>query len=283
MVVEEESEISMVVEGESEITMVVGETPIGYGVFNGTTAYVDCGDSDLFSFGNDIEDFPFSVSVWVYAESVDRNNILYKSQEYRIQIGGTGGIYVKLYSRVVGGGYISYGGVDVPQNEWVHFCVTYDGRGGIQGANGINGYINGSISPPSSTARGSQGGYISMGNKDNPMLIGGEDLSEPRDFKFNGRMRNFKIYDIELTAEQVSAEYENSGGSDAYLIADYRLHFSVEDYGPNGLDGINYNVIFPEMPKLSLSSEIKSAITINIEETSEITIEINKDSELNNG
>ena len=46
--------------------------------FNGVDDYVDLGDSDDFSFGDGINDSPFSVSVWVKIDTLQSFRILSK-------------------------------------------------------------------------------------------------------------------------------------------------------------------------------------------------------------
>ena len=60
-----------------------------------------------------------------------------------------------------------------------------------------------------------------------------------------GKIRNIKIFDVELSASEVLTEYV-ANNRIADLVAHYRLADNAEDSGENGLDGSNVgdNVVF---------------------------------------
>ncbi len=176
--------------------------------FDGVGDYIDCGDSDDFSFGDGSRDFPFSISAWIKMDDVTNSSILSKTNispshyEYSAHFNSEQ-IYFGVYSQNSNADYLfvnyatnltSYEGI------WIHLAFTYDGSSNI---NGLKIYLNGQRVDDTQFTSGT---YVSMNNTTAPLKIG-------RSFNnrfLNGFMDEVSIFDVELTDSNVTDIY-NSG------------------------------------------------------------------------
>jgi len=139
--------------------------------------YIDCGDSDDFSFGNGSSDSPFTVSTWVYAEGSSTFPFFDKYpdagtwslREYRIEIFGTDKVVLIIYDGSETARHEIYSNSLITRDQWQHVVITYDGRGGADAGDGVKIYINGS---ESTTTINSYGNYVAMENTTSPVRIG---------------------------------------------------------------------------------------------------------------
>ena len=233
-----------------------------YGTFNGSSAYVSVADSSLLSFGDGSNDSAFSFSLWVYFDSTGSTQSIitkgnyFTDAEYWIYRPNNGNINFRIYDNSTGdsflGKYISGG---APLNQWIHFTVTYDGSS-LEG--GIKIYKNGVIGTMASSSGGSN--YTAMENLAAPLQIGYHTDSS---IYISGKMRDVKIFDVELTAAQVLTEYGANNRTDD-LIAHYKLYTDVDDSGGNGLDGVNTDVTFPvSRSLLEITSGVETTLALN--------------------
>ena len=167
--------------------------------------YVNCGDSNDFSFGNVTTDSPFSISAWINMDDATRFRIASKfdsssNSEYIFTVGGSDLLTVNLYDNsenaYIGKKYNT--ALTSYQGQWIHVVATYDGT---SSSSGIKLYLN---SSEVDDIDNNSGSYIAMENTTQPLYIGrqGNDYA-------NGEMSNVSILNTELTGPQVATLYNN--------------------------------------------------------------------------
>jgi hypothetical protein len=163
--------------------------------------YIDCGDSDDFSFSDDSTDSPFSVSTWVNFNDITNSSLFSKTNvapsfwEYTVHINSDEKIYFGLYSQgdVSGSNYIFVGSTATLtsyEGSWINLTFTYDGSGSVSG---LKIYLNGDEMSTSTFVNGT---YIAMVNTAAPFKIG-------RSFSnrhLNGSISNVQIFNTALPA-----------------------------------------------------------------------------------
>ena len=175
---------------------------IGTGLsFDGTNEYVNLGTN----VGNFANTEPFSVSVWVYARTLDSN---VRGVVARMQ--GTSP-YNGWSMATRNGGFIRFGPstndanysyVDTPTlqtGRWYHIVGTYDG-GGTGGNSRI--WVNGVES-----ALPLKGGSLGTTTNDQPLTMGSATTSS---WFFDGIIDDLRIYNRALSATEISVLYNNS-------------------------------------------------------------------------
>jgi hypothetical protein len=173
--------------------------------------YVEIPDSDVLSFGDGINDRPFSIEFWGNAESgalypffIWKGSANRANVEYWIQI-TTGQILfyvgdVTGHSNRLG----RFENLDVRDGNWHHYTFTYDGSG-TEG--GMKFYYDTSRVDDSSDSAGS---YTAMHNSTKPLVIGrnGNDGTIYAD----SRIDDVRIYSQELSSDEITKNY-NAGKS----------------------------------------------------------------------
>ena len=229
------------------------DTPFVNNIYSGfcyfdsfNSGYIDCGDNDLFSFGDGSTDSPFSISAWINMGDATFFPIIEKATvggnwEWLLMGNTADNLGFWMYDESDGPSAI-YAITDDPmtkyEGEWIHVCGTYDGSGS---EDGINLYINGAVQ--SSTNTGST--YSSMVNGSSPVTIGRYST-----YYAEGYIRDVRIYSGELSATEVAKDYkvgEIISSSGVGIIAEYKLHKNGEDSGENNLHGTGSNVYFPKI------------------------------------
>jgi len=166
-----------------------------------------------------------------------------------VQFGFSDVANFRIYDNSTGnsslGKYISGG---APDNEWIHFAVTYDGS---SSESGIKIYKNGLLATTSSASSGSS--YTAMENLAANLQIG---LETDDVIYMDGKIRELKIFNTELSADDIANETANGSLTDN-LVAYYKLDGDVNDSSENELDGVNYNVTFSMRSLLSLESDLE--------------------------
>ena len=169
--------------------------------------YINCGDSDDFSFGDGTTDSPFSLSVWVNMTDATKFRILNKAQgtsagntkEYLFSTGGDDKIIFYLYQDNISTTRIGqkYNGAALTsyEGQWIHLVGTYDGS---SSANGIKIYLNG-IQVDDTPVTGA---YTAMQNTNEPFVIG--QLTS--DYA-NGKISNAQIFNTALSGPEVETLY----------------------------------------------------------------------------
>ena len=175
--------------------------------FDGVNDYVDMGDTDSLSFGDGTNDFPLTVSAWVYSTQTDINDYVlskgigYTSGEYSFYI-AVGTIYLRICDASASKYQQAYYEGSLPLNEWVYISATYDGRGGDNAASGISIYYNGN---EVTTGINENAGYVAMENGAEPLVLGKYSTSF-----FNGSIDDVKIFNRSLSSDEIKALYSQS-------------------------------------------------------------------------
>jgi len=172
--------------------------------FDGTSSYIDCGDSDSFSFGDGTNDSPFSISVWVNMDVATRFRIINKyninnPKEWLFAVGGDNTLRLNLYDNS-NQNYIgkkSASTLTSYEGQWIHLACSYDGSSSVDG---VKLYLNGSRLGETDN---SSGGYVAMENSTQPVLIGhqGNDYA-------NGKIDEVAVFSRELTPAQIKLIYD---------------------------------------------------------------------------
>lgn len=167
--------------------------------FDGASDFIDCGDSDILSFGNGTTDSPFSVSGWVKPDSLIRFKMVakYDIPNYEFQF-GTGGnkiLAFTLYSQNTTDRIQRFYNTILTSTAWQHWVATYDGSGN---PDNIKIYINGvQVGDLSSTT----GTYTAMQNTIAPLFIGkAGNLA-------NGKIDEVGIFNVALTDAEILSIY----------------------------------------------------------------------------
>jgi len=193
----------------SDLQQTSGYSPYALSL-DGINDYLDCGDSDTFSFGNSTTDSPFSISAWIYMNDATTFRIVSKvgtnGNEYFLSNGGDDKLNFILYD-TFGSGNIrakydtaltSYEG------QWIHIVGTYSG---VNRQNGIELYLNGSLL---TTLKVLNSPYTAMSNTTQPLEIGRSASSSYA----NGTFSNVSVFNIELSSTQVTEIYNSGKPSD---------------------------------------------------------------------
>jgi hypothetical protein len=208
--------------------------------FNGTSDYVNLGDSDDFSFGDGSNDSPFSLSLWVkcdlpigniqtmLAKATNSSNV-----EYLFNLTGSGEVSLVLHQASAGyGSYLeARSNSAYTQNEWIHVVATYDGS---LSSNGINVYFNG---VNDTGLRQSGGTYDGQSNTTAELLIGNRKTSSGQEM--SGNIADVRIYDNVLSSTDVSDLYAGTNVTTNLIGHWLTNNDDVKDYaGVN--DGTNF-------------------------------------------
>ena len=182
--------------------------------FNGVSDYVDLGDSDDFSFGDGINDSPFSVSAWIKMEDASQFRIITKfnisstEQEWQFSFGSDNKLYFSLYSdngasRLTRGTSMTFNSLE---GQWVHVTATYDGSSSSSGIKIYKTEQDGlTVRVDASTFN--IGSYISMHNTSASAIIGRlGDWTGGANYA-DGNIADVRIYDAELSSSDVSDLY----------------------------------------------------------------------------
>lgn len=179
--------------------------------FDGVDDYVDLGDSDDFSYGDGVNDSPFSVSAWIKMEDHLKFRIIgkYKDQlpyekEWVFSSDSTGRLMLFLSDNSTGA-YINRRYSDTTTfasyvGQWIHVVGTYDGSGTDSG---IKLYINGSRVDDFSLSSGS---YTAMENTNQSCEIGSITMFSGRDYT-QGHIADCRLYNSELSSTDIAALY----------------------------------------------------------------------------
>ncbi len=170
---------------------------------DGINDYLDCGDSNTFTFGNGTTDSPFSISAWINMDDATRFRVVSKAgsngNEYFLTNGGDDKLNFILYDTSgVGDIRAKYDtALTSYQGQWIHVVGTYSG---VNRQNGIELYLNGSLL---TTLKVLNSPYTAMNNTTQPFEIGRSASSSYA----NGKVSNVSVFNTELTSTQVTEIY----------------------------------------------------------------------------
>ncbi|MBI4136714.1 DUF2341 domain-containing protein [Candidatus Roizmanbacteria bacterium] len=178
--------------------------------FDNTDDYVSIADADKFSFGDGSTDRPFSLSGWFNADTIntaafssaadfmvtkDDNNAV---REWGVALGETDDLRFQVRDDSATAALsIEYSGIST--GTWYHFVATYDGSASVSG---LKVYIDGKLAPVADTSTGS---YTAMENGAASVILGSWATAVSN--LFDGQLDEVKIFNYELTPQQVRTEY----------------------------------------------------------------------------
>lgn len=202
----------------------------------------------------------FTIEAWVSPSDDIANTIFDKGTYWCLfQLHQGFGLYRP------GMGWMRYPGT-IPQNEWSHVAVTFD-EPNNQIIFYLDGEIFGQITDPK---------IVSPAPNNGPAGIGRQDPAAPRSNVFNGKMDEFRIWDIVRSPGEIRALYDKSVTFPvAGLVANY--HFDegsgtrVNDDSGNNLTGTLTNkgnirslTWITDVPVLGIASPPPTVLTQNI-------------------
>ena len=179
---------------------------------DGTNDYVTVADQDIYSFGNGGTDRPFSVGLWANIDTgaagafVARDSTAMGAQEFRFYWETTDDLKVQLLD--ING--FAIGRVATNQvafSTWKHYLFTYDGS---KNSSGVKIYVNGIRSDDSDNITGS---YAGISNTAAWLSFGARDTDGTPTNLLNGKIDEVKIWNYELTANQVITDYNQSSAA----------------------------------------------------------------------
>jgi len=174
--------------------------------------YVEIPDSDVLSFGDGVDDRPFSIEAWVNMNDATNFAIVSKGAygsdgEYYFAVSSADKLMFELYDDSVGSTWetaLYDTALTSYEGQWIHVCGTYDGRGGTSANAGVKLYLNGSSV---ATTLSDGGTYESMENLSESVYIGRRDANYA-----DGIIDDVRIYSKALSSDEVTKNY-NAGKS----------------------------------------------------------------------
>lgn len=174
---------------------------------DGSDDYATVPDNDKLSFGNSTNDFPFSISLWVYDSGVNTyNEILSKinsfggtKDEYELYIDSSSHLTMALYDNSTGG-YIKkiWNTANFPTGSWQYVTFTYDGSATT---GGMKLYLNGNEVDNTSASSS----YVAMENTAATLNFGAWiNGSNTGSNVMGGILDDIRIYNYALTPQQIN-------------------------------------------------------------------------------
>ncbi len=191
--------------------------------FDGQYA-VEIADAADLSFGNGTVDSPFSISAWVFVQTGTglTQMILTKwdtatKGEWALTIDASDSLRLVLRdeSASAGTNTVRYSN-DALTSGWHFVAATYTGQStaGATAADLITLYIDGSSVSATSINNAS---YDAMENLTAKVAIGAYYLSGSLSLYYQDKIDNVVVFDIEITASDVSALYNSGAGSESMI------------------------------------------------------------------
>jgi len=177
--------------------------------FDGVDDYLFIRDAPSLSFGDGVNDMPFSISMWLKADSFSANwRWLFNKRgdsinvEYQLILTSTGQLYMGLYS---GGGNSVFMGTTSNQvirlNTWHNIVYTYDGS---KTNAGQQFYIDGVLSTKTVE---NIGVYAAMQDGTANLHIGIRAWDYASNSRFVGVMEQVRLYNRSLSALEAQQLY----------------------------------------------------------------------------
>ena len=162
---------------------------------------VDIGDDDLLSFGNGVDDSPFSISIWINVDdgigAIIAKSRAVRDGEYYMFISSS-----QIFCRCVDESASSFIGKTTPVitlSTWIHVVWTYDGSG-LE--SGMKIYLD----SVQSDLTGSSGAYTAMENTTDALFLGEREGGS--NLNFDGKQDNIRIYSRELSQGDVDVLFD---------------------------------------------------------------------------
>lgn len=210
--------------------------------FDGVDDYISVADADNLSFGDGSSDSPFSLALWLNADTSGSLKMVVKGQgvpqEYAFSSGSAGTPNLTLYDGDVNKRIQITSQTAITQGAWQHWAVTYDGSGSHANS---KIYLNGNAV---ATTASSSGAYVAMDNTSTPVNIGYHNITVSGTSYptfTDGKMDDVAIFSKALTASEVSAICNSNIYPEDYLVSFWRFEGNANDSkGSN--DGTNNGV-----------------------------------------
>lgn len=178
-------------------------------LLDGVASLLSCGDSALVSFGDAINDSPFSLAAVIRPDSLSSDfEIIAKANanfffEYRFWVGSSDNkLRCVIYDNAVGAYIGVVGSTALVEGETYHVAMTYNGD--ASGYTDFKLYVN---SVAETAADNSAGAYTAMHDTTTPLQIG---YSKPSANSYaKGVIRSALVYKRELTAAEVLDLFED--------------------------------------------------------------------------
>ena len=179
---------------------------------DGSAEYIAVSDAAGLSFGDGSDDSPFSISACIRADAnnfpiISKGHYNSGSGEYTLYVNSSGYLAFELWDESVASCYIGQRyETAITLNQWIHITGTYSAPagGGAGATDGVKLYIDG-VLVSSADYEGNEGSYDAMENLTADVQIGRLDNTYA-----NGEIRDVRIYDYELSADQASSLYSGS-------------------------------------------------------------------------
>lgn len=179
--------------------------------FDGVNDVVQINDDDSLSFGDSINDAPFSFEMWVKFDSIQSTGLTGliskdssgSNREWVLGLENSQK-HFRLYLKNLGAGNqqsIDATNITVTTNTWYNVTATYDGRGGSLAYQGLKIYING---VEGTYGNIQQDSYTAMSNTTSIVRLGWYSNGK----YLNGKVSNSRIYNKELTSSEVLQNYD---------------------------------------------------------------------------
>ena len=191
--------------------------------FDGVNDFIDISDSDDHSFGDSVNDSPFSVCAWV--KMVDATHFWIATKhnnstqaEWIFAIGGDDKLYFAAYdgSQTTYRGLTSVSTLTSYEGQWIHLAATYDGSGGTSAQDGMTTYLTtfGGSTSAISSVDFTAGTYTAMHNGTQDLEIG----SWTSNSRYaNGNIADVRIYDKELSSAEVQSLADGTDVQDSLI------------------------------------------------------------------
>ncbi|KXK25996.1 MAG: Laminin G domain protein [candidate division WS6 bacterium OLB20] len=183
--------------------------------FSGGNDYIGLTNESLFDFERTSQ---FSVCTWARFNNItDTSHTLAgkldgtnRGWEFTAYDGATGsdGLLVYLISTWPSNRITNIYDNALSANRWYHLCLTYDGS--VTNA-GVKVYRDGQLLTPTSTTNTLSGTML----QNAPAYVGGR-TGGSGNLGHNGRMDEMKIWNYELTQEDINREYTSNGAALRY-------------------------------------------------------------------
>ncbi len=197
------------------ITYIAGKSGNAVDLTTGTSSKVDVADAAELSFGDGSTDSPFSISMYVYFNSLtdgmvfDKRTVGGGAREYSgWWDSGPNMLVFRLFDQSTGG-YIQYKHAWTPSTAtWYHLTFTYSGSGI---SSGMVIYLDGlAVGSPTSS-----GSYTAMENGTGSLVIGKQ--ASGTTFSVDGYIDGFGLWSKELTSDEVTSIYDTQNGGTEIL------------------------------------------------------------------
>lgn len=201
-------------------------------LFDGSNDYIDCGDSDAFSFG----DGPFTVCSKIYLlGSASTNSIVGKyldnspfDGEWYLITTDDDFLYIQVLDDGSNNRLKCVGTQTLSLNRWLSIAATYAG-GTDEGS--LDVYLDGIKDP--SPQRTAYGTYTAMGNYSCPVEIGSSLRNSAYSSYMNGYISYVYIYNRALSEKEITDIHINP-------YAMFEDPYPIELFGYQAAGGTNY-------------------------------------------